>query len=496
MPSIPASQIVRVVPNVISAGGSGLDLVGLILTNSNRVPIGSVVRFATPEDVSAYFGPVSTEATLAAVYFAGYDSSDIKPASLLFSQYNSTAVAAYLRGGSLGTMTLAQLQALSGTISLTVDGAAGTSGNINLATATSFSNAASLLTTGINRTGVVVTYDSISGAFVITGPTTGAAGTISFAGGTLAAPLALTADTGAVTSQGAVAASPGTAMDSVTAATQDFVSFMTAFKPSTDDMFAFATWYANRSNRFLYAMWDNGVPATTSNDTSSVGYRIAQAALGGTAPIYDPNNGALVAAFLMGAIASIDFTRLEGRVTAAFRSGTGLTAGVTNATIANNLIANGYNFYGAYATANDQFVWFYPGQVSGQFEWIDSYVNQVWMNARFQQSLLMLLAQAGSVPYNIDGYSLIEATLLDTIQAAVDFGAIRPGVTLTNAQAADVNTAAGRKVSDVLQQRGWYTVVADADPTVRAARGSPPVYFFYLDGQSVQRIVLSSVLVS
>ena len=64
--SIPARAIVNVLPNVISAGGSGLDLIGLILTDSTQIPLGSVLSFASAADVSAYFGPLSTEATLAA----------------------------------------------------------------------------------------------------------------------------------------------------------------------------------------------------------------------------------------------------------------------------------------------------------------------------------------------------------------------------------------------------------------------------------------------
>jgi hypothetical protein len=494
MPSIPASQIVRVIPNVLSAGGSGLDLVGLILTNSNRVPIGSVARFVTADDVAAYFGPVSVEYTMASVYFAGYDNSNIKPAALLFSQYPAAAVPAYLRGGALPS--LAALKALApGVLTISLDGTAVTSGTINLSAATSYSNAAALITTALNTAGVTAAYDSLSNAFVITGATIGATATISTATGSLSAGVELDAASGAVTSAGSAAGVPGAAMDAVIATTQDFVSFTTAFMPSVADRVSFAQWTDGRDNRFLYAMWDNGAAATTSNDTTSAGYQIAQAGYSGTAPIYDPNNGALVAAGLLGSVASIDYGVLEGRTTLAFRGFTGVPAGVSNATIAANLSANGYNFYGSYATANDQFVWFYPGQVSGKFGWIDSYVNQIWMNTRFQESLMVLLSRAGDVPYNIDGYSLIEATMLDTITAAVDFGAIRAGVTLTNAQAAEVNNAAGRRISDILQTRGWYTVVLSADPVVRAARGTPPVYFFYLDGQSVQVINLSSVLV-
>ncbi|WP_367575649.1 DUF3383 family protein, partial [Serratia liquefaciens] len=66
-------------------------------------------------------------------------------------------------------------------------------------------------------------------------------------------------------------------------------------------------------------------------------------------------------AFVCGAAASIDFEATNGRITFAFRGQGGLVAGVTTATVASNLIANGYNFYGAYATANQQFREFQNG---------------------------------------------------------------------------------------------------------------------------------------
>ncbi len=77
--SIPASEIVQVVPGVIGAGGSALDLNGLILTTDTAVPVGTVQSFATARDVERFFGATSTEATLAGIYFNGFDNSTRKP---------------------------------------------------------------------------------------------------------------------------------------------------------------------------------------------------------------------------------------------------------------------------------------------------------------------------------------------------------------------------------------------------------------------------------
>jgi hypothetical protein len=82
---------------------------------------------------------------------------------------------------------------------------------------------------------------------------------------------------------------------------------------------------------------------------------------------------------------------------------------------------------------------------------------------------------------------------MDVINQGLNFGAFRAGVTLSEAQAAEVNADAGITISTILNQRGWYFQVLDASPQVRQARGSPPITFWYMDGESVQRINIASI---
>lgn len=489
--SIPASAIVNVLPGVVSAGGTGLDLVGLFLTTNTTVPVGAVLSFSSEQDVAAYFGALSDEATMAAVYFAGYDGSFLKPAAIKFYRYVDTAAPAFLRGNRLNR-TLLQLQQLSGVLTITVNGSAKTSATINLSAATDFSNAASIIQAAFTSPGFTVTYNSTLDAFVFTTAASGPSAAISTATGTLSATLKLSTSQGAVASQGAAVDTPTGAMTAITALTQDFVSFSSVFELSDANKIEFAQWADAQANRYLFVSWDNNAQATLNGDTASAGAQIKAAGYGSTAMIYDPNNGANVAAFVMGSLASADFSRENGRFTMAFRSGN-VPAGVTNQTIAANLAANGYNFVGAYGTANDQFTIFYPGQVSGEFKWIDSWISQVWMNNAAQLALLNLLTNVGQVPYNSDGYALIEASLRGVIDDALNFGAIRAGVALSAQQAIVVNNLAGRDIATTLSRRGWYVLVKDPGATVRSNRGSPVTTIFYTDGQSVQQIVLSSL---
>ncbi|MDE1138192.1 MAG: DUF3383 domain-containing protein [Paraburkholderia tropica] len=497
--SIPASEIASSTPSVISAGGSALDINGIILTNSSRVPIGSVPTFPSQDAVGDYFGESSLQYQLAGVYFNGFDNSNVKPGQLGFMQYAQSAVAGYLRGGSLASMTLAQLQALSGTLTITFAGTALTSSTINLSSATSFSNAATLIQAGFTSPPFSVTYDSVSAAFVFTSTATGATATIAYATGTLAAGLNLTLATGAVLSQGAAASAPATAMAALVKVTQNWVSYMTDFDPDNGtgnaNKLLFAQWTASQNNRYVYAAWDTDQSPTASNAaTTSLGYIVKQNSLSGVVPIYEDINQA---AFLMGALASIDFTEENGRITMAFKSQSGLAATVTDDTVYTNLLANGYNVYGAFATANDEFTFFYPGSIGGQYDWIDSFVNEVWVNNQFQLAIMTGLTNTKSAPYNTAGDTLIEAWLTDPITQFGNFGGFQKGVQLSAAQAAEVKQAAGLDISNSLFTNGNYLQVLASQATaqVRGARSSPPCTWWYMDGGSVQKLNVGSVMV-
>jgi hypothetical protein len=571
-PAIPASQIVQVNPSVLSAGGNALDLIGLMVTQNTRPPIGQVLSFADATDVGSYFGTMSQEAALASIYFLGPDNSTVKPASLLFAQYAETAVSAYLRGASLAGVPLATLQTYSGSFSISFDGSpTPTTATISLAAATSFSNAAEIIGAGLGirsgtptatitasisgtlmtvtgvtsgtvtsaavvtgtgvsgmpyvvqqisgttgSTGVyqlstsqmaaseamtlyapAVSYDSISGGFVIVSATTGNNSMVTYASGTLANQLLMTQALGAVISPGAAAYSPGSFMTSITAITQDWASFMTLWEGTDAEKEAFATWNNSQNNRYVYEMWDTSAANISSGGPSAPVAFINSGQLSGIDMIHvnpSVDTTGQLAAFGMGWTASLDFTRLNGRQTQAFKRQTGLQPQVFSGTIANYLISYGMNFYGDYTTANEAFNWWYPGAISGPFLWKDSYVNQIWLNNQLQLAMMVLLDNVGSIPYNQAGYALIEAAALDPINAAVNFGAIRAGVELSQAQIAEIGNLTNiPNASDILFQRGWLFQVVPATAQVRAARGSPPCTLLYCDGGSIQEINIASI---
>src|SRR6201995_2782786 len=474
MASIPASFLVQVIPGVVSAGGAALNLNGALLTTSTRAPIGTILQFPSLAAVQSYFGASSTEAAGAAIYFAGFDNSTAKPGNVLIAQYNTANVGAYLRGASVASLTLSQLQALNGTLIVTSNGTGFTSATINLSSATSFSNAATLIQAAFTSPSFTVSYDSVSGAFVFTSTTTGGSSTLTYATGTLADPLNLRQADGAVLSQGAVAATPNTFMTAFANSIQNWATFTTLFDPDggsgNTQKQAFAAWNNTQGNRFMYVAWDTDQsPTTTVPATTSLGYLLAQNSTSGTMCVYDVDY--TTAVFICGMVASINFNQPNGRITLAYKGQSGLAYKVSDATTASNLIANGYNFYGAYATANQAFQFLQPGSVSGKFLWADAYVNQIWLNAAFQLAFMELLANINAVGYEPVGYALLREAASDPISNGLSFGAFAAGVNLSNAQRAEINAAVGGiDAATTIENTGSYLFIQPATAQIRAGR--------------------------
>ena len=305
--------------------------------------------------------------------------------------------------------------------------------------------------------------------------------------------LGLDSGSGATVSQGADASTPGPFMSDIIAnLTQDWALFATTWEPPVADKTAFSQWTSSTHYRFGYVGADSDAQAKVAGSTECWGYALKKLQLDGSVPIFGTTEHA---AFILGFAASLDFARLNGRSTLAFRTQAGLTPSVTNASDAIALRANGYNWFGAYANAKQQFNFTYPGSVSGQWAWLDSYLNQIWLNANLQLAMITLLMHVGSLPYNAAGYAMIEAACMDPINAALNFGAIRSGITLSAAEIAELQNMLGFDASAAIEAKGWYLQIQDASAAVRAARASPPMTLVYTDGESIQQLNLASICI-
>lgn len=343
----------------------------------------------------------------------------------------------------------------------------------------------------------VVTYSSQTGAFQITSGETGSSSDIDYAtagaGTDLASLLNLTETAGATLSEGADGSTLTDTMTNVLKYARDWVSFTTLWEGSYTEKLELARWTDSHDVRFLYVMWDTDVAATTQNGVATAGYAINTTyAYSGTCCVY---NTLALAAGVMGAVACLDFNETNGRTTLAYRQFPGVRITCDDDEEFENLDDLGYNCYGDFATAAQNFSFFQKGRVSGEFRWVDTYCNAIAIKDRLQLNILNLFEASRSIPYNEDGYAQIRTACLDTIETFINFGAIRTGVKLSQTQIIQLKQEVGQDVSDTLRSQGWYMQIADPGATARQERETPNCLFYYCDGGSIQRIEMSSTVV-
>ena len=258
---------------------------------------------------------------------------------------------------------------------------------------------------------------------------------------------------------------------------------MPVWDETSTEALELAGWCNDQGVRFMYALVDKTTAGLTPNNQACLAYQVSD--YYGVCCLYNTKE---LGAMAMGVGASIDPAQLNGRKTWAFKQQTGLTYTVNSETDAPVLLANGYNFYGNYATASSQFKLFQNGQISGDAKWLDTYYGQVFIRDGLQNAWLNAMISANTLPYNQSGYGVLRAAAMDTINTAVNAGFIRQGVSLSEAQKAQVQSEAGLDISGALETQGWYLQILDPTTQVRAERGTPVVNFWYMDGGSIQRI--------
>jgi hypothetical protein len=489
---IPVSQIVTVNPAVVGAGGNPLSLNAVFLDDGALTSVSSLLSFPDLESVGNYYGFNSTQYTLAGFYFNGPDNSLKKPGTLFFGGYADADRAAWLRGQKI-TLTLDQLKAVTGVLSIEVDGDPHTYSPVNLSTATSFTDAAAKLTTGLALTGTAaVTWDATASCFVVTSGTTGASSLITQCAGTAAEPLGLSAG---ILSQGVSADTPATAMARVATQSYNWATFMTIFECDADQLTGFAQWANTQNKGCMFVAWDTAAGYKTTNNPAVFGSIVDAMNYDGTLVVYGEAEHAAAACGWAG---SVDWQAANGRSTLAMRQFDGLTPYVTNLTDAEAVLSNNASYYGAYVDKGEgnEYSVMYDGQMNGSsFKWADSFISQLRLNAQLRLAIFNGLLSVNSAPYNALGYTLIRSWCQDPIDEALNYGGIRTGVPLSNSQKAAIAQQAGLDISSDLQSKGYYLQILPATAQVRQQRQSPPVKLWYMDGGSIQQITLASIAV-
>lgn len=502
--AIPASELVNIQPRVL--GGTGTDLVfnGAFITNNVLAPVDTLLTFRSADAVADYFGYESKEYSMATVYFNGFDNSTLKPSTAFFYRHTAEATAPYLRGAKSENEAdlLSALKAVgSGTLTITL-GTEQTIQNINFGEAVSLSECAQILQTAIQGvsggdaafTSATVTYSSVAKAFTITAGTTGEQVAISYATGDVAEQMLLTEEAFAILSQGANAATYTETLDNLSNQTMNFVTYTTIEGVSdTDDAKALAQWsnsQFNAGNQFLYVWHTDDVGLTKGVGTNDALTAIT-GNVGCCAAFKDSK-----AAFIMGIAGSINWDAANSTLTFAYKSQSGLEFDVNDKPSADNLIANKVNFYGNYATRNDNFIFLQNGcMLDDNWKWIDTFLNSCWLNNALQVQILSGMQLTLRAPYGEVGYAMVNSWVSDVADRAKNNGVIDTGVNLSNTQITQLTREAGRDISTDLYNNGYVFQILEPTAQIRQNRESPSANFWYTYAGAIHKLNIPSTAV-
>lgn len=176
--AISANQIVSVVPRVINAGASELEITGLLLTENELCPFPKTITFSTAKGVGDYFGLDSKEYRMADKYFLGYDNSFKKPSQITFGRLVKNSIpATYIGTGAVAK--LSELRVIgNGAFVISVNGVQKTVVGLNFNNITTESDVAELLSNEIASASVK--YNSNLREYVVISNSSGDGSKIEF----------------------------------------------------------------------------------------------------------------------------------------------------------------------------------------------------------------------------------------------------------------------------------------------------------------------------
>ena len=489
--AISLDKIILITNAVIDVSTTGLDLVTTVLTKNQLIPNNttqSVLPFTSAELVGEYFGLTSDEYKFAEKYFKGYDNSPSKPRFIRFARYIDTALAPYIRGGMVGIDKLNTLKTVTaGSLALLFDGATVNVTTIDLSSATSLSNAASLLQAEIRQstlTNATVVYDSLTEAFTISNAVTSGTSTVGYVvdntGTGLGSLLKLRQIDGAVLSQGSADLTPAENMEKILQITKNWYSFTTLWNVSTEvgyiEFLALANWCNGKFPKYNYIAWSNEANMEVLNNNSQMKYALDEYNYAGVSIIY---NNYTHSAFFGGMMAGVDYTGTNTTILLSDKQQSGLEISANNDTSYEALVQKKVNFYGNFNSANSEFRLSCNGYISGAYKFMDNQANNAWLADQIQIAEATLLANVGKLDYGSVGQSLLKSTLIDVMNKGLTNGVIQTGKTFDEAQKSILKQQAGLDISEILTNNGYYIKITPPAPSDRANRPAMKVQIWY-----------------
>lgn len=476
------------------SAASRKDLILRLFTTNALFPVNTVLEFTSSADVLNFAG-ASDEATLAGAYFGWVSKQINTPSKISFMRYSLTATAPFLRSTStVGTVT--QFAAISdGSMVLSMGGTSYTLSSVNLSTATTYANVASILQTAVRAntsggtlwTSATVEYNATTSSFILTGGATGdaviVAATASGSGTDISSLLGWSTANAPILSNGTDAMTLAEVLNKSIEVSNNFASYAFVNGSLTaDDINVIGTFNDEQNYQYMFCG-----DVTASNYATIID---AAKAHSGMAINYQPLTTALPA-YLMPAtiLAATDYGKVNGTVNYMFQQFPNQAVTVDTNLLSQTLDNLNINYNGQTQKAGAKIEFYQDGFLADGTD-IAVYANEIWLKDAMATEILNLEIAVDKIPANDDGKIQIMGILQGVIEEALNNGTISVGKPLTNTQKAYITQLTGDNTAwQTVQLNGYVLeVVITQVVTNGTTRYIAKYSLVYAKGDSIRKV--------
>lgn len=437
--------------NILSQAGGGSavsrrDLMGRVFSDSVLLPVGEVMEFTggatiALESVGDYFGITSKEYQFASKYFQYRTKKGSRANKISFARLTTEAKPATVV--SAKDLKLAELKSItSGTLSMLINGLEVSKEGINLSTATSMADIATLLNTAFTGEDITFEYDEELGRFVGSTTTTGSIASIDEVGGSIMVMMGLTIISQGVDAQLAVQS----IIDSANVST-NFFGIYVLEDLGQAEAGAIAEWVSNQNVKYMYSITVRPLNAEAfSNLLANYDGVCLNLGINDTIAGFMPVAG----------IAAVDYNRVNGAIDMMYQQFD------TEATVKSSADKKTYddlkvNYYGQTEQAGNLVSFYQNGVLLGSIKKIGVYANEAWLKDAFVADILNLRLSLDSLPASQTGVGLVLGVMMNTVNQALENGVMLAGKTLTQTQKDYITNLTGDDSAWLkVQSAGYY----------------------------------------
>lgn len=480
--------------NIISTAGavptvSQRELIGRVFSSNYLIPTNTVIEFdggasTALSEIGNYFGVNSAEYGFASKYFAFESKKGLKPKKIGFARYVTENVPAYVVGKS--GVSLTDLKSITnGSLILNLNGENNEFSGINLSSANSLTNVASLISSAITNNLVVCEYDEDNGRFLLKTVATGDGQTLSVKVSDLALALGFES---AIVSDGSEQKTAVECVSGMEEISNNFFTFTFLDSLGSGDVVALAQWVDSQNVRYMFSYTVNPTNAETIQALVKDYDGVAL-----TLDIYNQNAGFMP----MAAIAAVDYTRRNAAIDMMYQQFAGVSPSVSESSVAKTYDDIRVNYYGSTQQAGTSVSFYQDGLLQGSISSMGVFANEAWLKDAFFTQLLDLRLGLDTLPASTTGKSLVMNVMAEVIEQALFNGTILVGKTLTATQKAYITQITNDPDAWLtVQSAGYWLDAKIVQETVNGvAKYKISYVLVYSKGDSINFIDGSDILI-